>query len=91
MKFVLIKRAGLQVLGFCAVVMIAGVYVVAIGWEQRGARFTDVSSVSSADMSTGVTETQSIPPSYATVSKAVPLIRGPAPLPSEEQGHPGDN
>jgi hypothetical protein len=40
------------------------------------------------DMSTGVTITATNPPSAAPVS-AAPEIRGPAPLPVEEQGLPG--
>lgn len=41
------------------------------------------------DMSTGVTVTASAPPSEASVPAASPEIKGPAPLPVEEQGLPG--
>jgi hypothetical protein len=40
-------------------------------------------------MSTGVTVTATNPPSEAANAVAVPGIKGPAPLPPEEQGLPG--
>jgi len=42
-----------------------------------------------AAMSTGVTVTESIAPTTLSVTRATPAIKGPAPLPSEEQGVPG--
>jgi hypothetical protein len=41
------------------------------------------------DMQTGVTITQSAAPSSISEQKATPAIKGPAPLPTEEQGLPG--
>jgi hypothetical protein len=49
---------------------------------------TDTGSFVSSGMSTGVTVTQSSGPSGA-LPVAVPAIKGPAPLPTEEQGLPG--
>jgi hypothetical protein len=45
------------------------------------------SGAMAGDMSTGVTITATTPP--AAVPEAVPSIKGPAPLPPEEQGLPG--
>jgi hypothetical protein len=43
----------------------------------------------SSDMSTGVTVTESVAPTTVSGDKATPGIRGPAPLPPEDQGLPG--
>jgi hypothetical protein len=40
-------------------------------------------------MQTGVTQTATTPPTEPAVGKAAPIMTGPAPLPSEEQGLPG--
>jgi hypothetical protein len=40
-------------------------------------------------MSTGVTVTATTPASEVPIPVAQPSIKGPAPLPSEEQGVPG--
>ena len=40
-------------------------------------------------MTMGATSTESLPPSEPAVAEASPSIKGPAPLPSEEQGLPG--
>ena len=42
-----------------------------------------------ASMTVGQTVTSSAPPSEPLVSAAKPAVKGPAPLPSEEQGLPG--
>jgi hypothetical protein len=47
------------------------------------------SAAGSSQMSLGATTTQSVPPSAPAVGDAAPAIKGPAPLPSEEQGLPG--
>jgi hypothetical protein len=66
-----------------AVVTVSG---VAVGIHQdRSSLGTDASS----EMSTGVTVTESVPPTTLPVPEATPGIKGPAPLPSEEQGLPG--
>jgi hypothetical protein len=41
------------------------------------------------DMSTGVTVTATTAPSEVPIPAAEPAIKGPAPLPVEEQGLPG--
>ena len=46
-------------------------------------------SVANPTMQTGATETPTTPANAPTVASAVPLKKGPAPLPSEEQGLPG--
>jgi hypothetical protein len=70
-------------IGASAVVTVG---VVAVGINQdRSSLGTDASS----DMSTGVTVTESGAPTALSVPEATPGIRGPAPLPSEEQGLPG--
>jgi hypothetical protein len=70
-------------IGASAVVTVG---VVAVGINQdRSSLGTDASS----EMSTGVTVTESGAPTALSVPEATPGIRGPAPLPSEEQGLPG--
>jgi hypothetical protein len=46
-------------------------------------------SASGSTMHTGVTETATTPPTEPATGKAAPILTGPAPLPSEEQGLPG--
>jgi hypothetical protein len=48
-----------------------------------------IHSVAGSTMQTGVTETATTPPTAPATAKAAPIITGPAPLPSEEQGLPG--
>ena len=48
-----------------------------------------VHSSAGSSMQTGVTETATTPPTEPAVGKAAPIMTGPAPLPSEEQGLPG--
>ena len=73
-------------IGAGAVVTI-GAVAVSID-RDRSSLGTDASS----EMSTGVTVTESATP-QATLSgdEATPGIRGPAPLPPEEQGLPGNH
>jgi len=73
----------LAVVGVSAAVTL-GVLGVAVGQEQTGA-----GSVASSGMSTGVTATATTPPTEPASAVAVPGIKGPAPLPTEEQGLPG--
>ena len=40
-------------------------------------------------MSVGATTTETTPPTAPAVGEAAPSIKGPAPLPKEEQGLPG--
>ena len=53
---------------------------VAIDQEQRGPVTAQGST-----MATGVTSTQTMPSTVPATSMAVPSLKGPAPLPSEEQ------
>jgi hypothetical protein len=46
-------------------------------------------SAGGSTMETGVTETATTPPTEPATGKAAPALKGPAPLPSEEQGLPG--
>jgi hypothetical protein len=48
-----------------------------------------IDSASGSTMQTGVTETATTPPTEPATGKAAPIVTGPAPLPSEEQGLPG--
>jgi len=66
------------------VVVTAGALAAAI---VQGSPASD--AVAAPSMSTGATVTATNPPSAAPVSVAVPSIKGPAPLPPEEQGLPG--
>jgi hypothetical protein len=70
-------------IGASAVVTVGA---VAVGVNQDSSSLgTDAHS----DMSTGVTITESVDPTTPSVTEATPAIKGPAPLPSEEQGLPG--
>jgi hypothetical protein len=71
----------MAVVGVSAVATL-GVFGVAAGQEQAGA-----GSIASSGMTTGVTVTATDP--TTPVAVAVPAIKGPAPLPTEEQGLPG--
>ena len=48
-----------------------------------------IHSAAGSAMQTGVTETAPTPRTAPAVEKAAPIVTGPAPLPSEEQGLPG--
>jgi len=48
-----------------------------------------VHSAAGSTMQTGVTETAATPPTEPAVGRAAPVLTGPAPLPTEEQGLPG--
>ena len=72
-------------IGASAVVTVGA---MAVGMNQdRSSLGTDVSS----GMSTGATATESVAPTTPAVPEAKPGIRGPAPLPPEEQGLPGNH
>jgi hypothetical protein len=43
----------------------------------------------SGSMTVGATTTETTPPTAPAVGEAAPSIKGPAPLPKEEQGLPG--
>jgi hypothetical protein len=46
--------------------------------------------VTGSTMSTGATRTETAAPTTLPIPEAVPGITGPAPLPAEEQGLPGN-
>lgn len=46
-------------------------------------------TISAGDMTTGQTVTRTTAPSRAPIAEATPEIKGPAPLPVEQQGVPG--
>ena len=72
-------------IGASAVVTVGA---IAVGLNQdRSSLGTDASS----GVSTGATVTESIAPTAPAVPEATPGIRGPAPLPPEEQGLPGNH
>jgi hypothetical protein len=48
-----------------------------------------IDSASGSTMQTGVTQTPTAPGDAPDIGKADPPIKGPAPLPKEEQGLPG--
>jgi hypothetical protein len=72
-------RLGLAAIGVGAVIGmgITGVTSSAVSWAQP------------EPANTGQTVTQTKPPSTPSVGVAKPALKGPAPLPPEEQGLPG--
>ena len=72
-------------IGASAVVTVGA---IAVGINQdRSSLGTDAS----AGVSTEATVTESVAPTTPAVPEAKPGIRGPAPLPPEEQGLPGNH
>lgn len=69
--------------------IVGGLAVTAAAVVGAIAQSTPDSGPLAGDMSTGVTVTATNPPSEASVPAAEPEIKGPAPLPVEEQGLPG--
>ena len=57
-----------------------GALSMAIGQEQTG---TD--TIAKSTMQVGATSTQTTPPTVEATSMAVPAMKGPAPLPSEQK------
>ncbi len=70
----------LGVIAACAVVGVGAVVVAAT---------EPIDSAAGSTMQTGATVTATTPPTEPVVGKAAPIVTGPAPLPSEEQGLPG--
>ena len=70
-------------IGVSAVVAVGA---MAVGMNQQR---SGLGAGASSGMSTGTTITESVAPTTLSVTEATPGIRGPAPLPSEEQGLPG--
>jgi hypothetical protein len=68
------------VIGGSAIVAM-GALTVAVGQEQAG---PDVLAKSTT-MSVGATSTMTTPPTVEATSMAVPAMKGPAPLPSEQK------
>lgn len=79
-----VKKAGLlAVIGGSAVIAAAA---VGVGIAQ-GATSSDV--ITADEMTTGQTVTATTAPREVPIPQAEPEIKGPAPLPIEEQGLPG--
>jgi hypothetical protein len=75
---------------FAAVV--GGSAVVTLGALSVGVvegQMAPASVAGPTQMSLGATSTVSAPPSAPAIGEAAPGIKGPAPLPKEEQGLPG--
>jgi hypothetical protein len=68
--------------GVCAIIA-AGI-LGAVGTSEN-----ELSSGSSGPVDVGSTETVTTPPAEPATSVAAPALKGPAPLPPEEQGLPG--
>lgn len=79
-----IKTSGLMAVIGGSAIIAAG--AVGIGIAQ-GAPSSD--RIAADEMTTGQTVTASNPPSKAPIPEAKPEIKGPAPLPVEQQGVPG--
>jgi len=75
-------------LGTCAVVAAAAIGAVGL-FDNHFSDAVAKSGSSSSRVTAGSTETEGTPPSAPVTSMAVPAIKGPAPLPSEDQGVPG--
>ena len=71
------------VIGGCGVIA-AGAVSVADAQEQAGQE----SVAKSSSMTVAATSTETTPSTVEATTMAVPAMRGPAPLPSEEQGLP---
>jgi hypothetical protein len=72
--------------------IVGGSAVVTLGALSVGVMEDQMAPVSVAgptQMSLGATSTESAPPSAPAIGQAAPAIKGPAPLPKEEQGLPG--
>jgi hypothetical protein len=72
------------VIGGSAVIAL-GALSMALGHEQAG----PPADVAGSKMTVGQTSTETTAPGVPVISMAVPAIKGPAPLPSEDQGVPG--
>jgi hypothetical protein len=72
--------------------IIGGSAVVTLGALSAGiieGQTAPASAAGSPQMTLGATTTVSTPPNAPALGDAAPSIKGPAPLPSEEQGLPG--
>lgn len=78
------RNAGLLAVIGASAVVAAGAAGIGIA---QGSPSSDV--ITADEMTTGQTVTATTAPSEAPIPQAVPEIKGPAPLPVEEQGLPG--
>jgi hypothetical protein len=67
------------VIGGSAIIAMGGLSM-AIGQEQ-----TRTDAIAKSTMQVGATSTQTTPPTVEATSMAVPAMKGPAPLPSEQK------
>jgi hypothetical protein len=75
---------------FAAVV--GGSAIVTLGALSAGiieGQTAPASAAGPPQMTLGATTTEKTPPNAPAIGEAAPSIKGPAPLPSEEQGLPG--
>jgi hypothetical protein len=80
------SRTELTVLSAAALIAFSGIQAVAIDSGQSGGQGATLATDSLRETSTVTTAPSTLP-----TPRAVPRITGPAPLPLEEQGLPGNN
>ena len=78
------RKSGLLAVIGASVIVAAGAAGIGIA---QGSPTSD--RITAGDMTTGETITATTAPSEAPIPQATPKIKGPAPLPAEEQGLPG--
>jgi hypothetical protein len=78
----IVKRLG-AVLGGGALLAMA-----ALGVALHQAQSAPDAIAKSANVNVGATSTETTPPTVPAITMAVPALKGPAPLPPEEQGLP---
>ncbi|WP_170220023.1 hypothetical protein [Mycolicibacterium hodleri] len=72
--------------------VLGGAAMVTLGALSAGlveGQSAPASAAGTSQMTLGATSTETTPPNAPAVGDAAPSIKGPAPLPSEEQGLPG--
>jgi hypothetical protein len=81
-----VKASGIKFFSVIAASAVVGVGAVVMAVTQER---SNGYSMADSTMQTGVTHTKSAAPKEPATAKAQPSIKGPAPLPPEEQGLPG--
>ena len=72
--------------------IVGGSAIVTLGALSAGiieGQTAPASAAGPPQMTLGATTTEKTPPNAPAIGEAAPSIKGPAPLPSEEQGLPG--
>ncbi|ORB43509.1 hypothetical protein BST41_05130 [Mycolicibacterium porcinum] len=83
------SRIGVKVSAAIGGIAAIAVSVLGTASAQQDHRASLLGSGPSSPMQTGATMTATTPPPEPEIPMAVPGIKGPAPLPPEEQGLPG--